>query len=76
VLQFLLLQVRLQFLILLLSDDQAVLSVVAELFDQLKSLNCLSFDLTVVALHCLQVVAQFVQLAVQQVFQEAHVLSL
>jgi hypothetical protein len=75
VLSLLLLKVELKFLILLLSDHQSVFSVLSRFFDQLKSLDCFSFDLTVVALHIFQIVAEFGELAVKEVFKKSNILS-
>ena len=50
--------------------------LVVELFDELKPLDGLCFDLGVVTLHRLEVAAEGVELGIKKAFQELHVLSL
>lgn len=65
-----------QFSVLMLCSVKAVTGIVAELFDELKPLDGLCFDLGVVTLHRLEVAAKGVELRIKKAFQELHVLSL
>lgn len=64
------------FAVLIVSQIQTILSVVSELFYQLKSLYGLCFDFTVVTLHHFQICAKLAQLRIEQVFQEGNILAL
>lgn len=62
--------------VLSLSLSQSIGGIISELLDELESLNCFSFNFTVVGLHEFQISLQGLKLAIQQRFKKNYILPL